>query len=119
MSQLIKGNTKIEVDKDGFLSRPDEWSEEIAKVLAENEGIESLSQAKLEIVRFLRTYFQKNHSFPILRYVCKKIGAASPNCITNEFVDPMKAWKIAGLPKPPQVFFTSFDGKNYFANPFY
>jgi hypothetical protein len=31
----------------------------------------------------------------------------------------MKAWKIAGLPKPPEVFFTSFDGKNYFANPFY
>ncbi|KJS01175.1 MAG: hypothetical protein VR65_09745 [Desulfobulbaceae bacterium BRH_c16a] len=118
MSQLQIGNSRIEVDPDGFLTRPDEWNEEIAAALAEREGLEPLSKSKLSILNFLREYFQKNHSFPILRYVCKKIGASS-NCITEEFVDPMKAWKIAGLPKPPQVFFTSFDGKNYFANPFY
>jgi tRNA 2-thiouridine synthesizing protein E len=51
--------------------------------------------------------------------VCKHIHAASRSCVTDEFVDPMKAWKIAGLPKPPQVFFTSFDGKHFAANPFY
>lgn len=118
MSQLQIGNSRIEVDPDGFLTQPDEWNEEIAAALAKREGLEPLSKSKLSILNFLREYFQKNHSFPILRYVCKKIGASS-NCITEEFIDPMKAWKIAGLPKPPQVFFTSFDGKNYFANPFY
>lgn len=119
MSQLEIGNTRIEVDQEGYLTRPDEWNEEIAAALAEREGIPGLSTSKLSILKFLREYFQKNHNFPILRYVCKKIGAKSSNCISDEFVDPMKAWKIAGLPKPPQVFFTSFDGKNYFANPFY
>lgn len=119
MSQLEIGNTRIEVDQEGFLTRSDEWNEEIAAALAEHEGIHGLSKSKLEILNFLRVYFQENHSFPILKYVCKKIGATSSSCITDEFVDPIKAWKIAGLPKPPQVFFTSFDGKKYFANPFY
>lgn len=119
MAQLIIGDTKIEVDQEGFLSRSDEWNEEIAAALAEQEGIYTLSKSKVEILKFLRVYFEKNHSFPILKYVCKKVGATSDSCITDEFVDPMKAWKIAGLPKPPQVFFTSFDGKKYFPNPFY
>ncbi|NOR25625.1 MAG: TusE/DsrC/DsvC family sulfur relay protein [Desulforhopalus sp.] len=119
MSQIDIGNTKIEVDQDGFLSAPEVWNEEIAKALAEHEGIDELNQSKLDIVLFLREYYQKYSSFPILGYVCKKVHAGSRSCITDEFVDPMKAWKIAGLPKPPQVFFTSFDGKHYAANPFY
>lgn len=118
MSQLLVGDTGIELDEDGFLSSPDQWNEEVARALAEHEGIQALNQSKIAILKYLREYFEKNHNFPILRSVCKKIGA-SPSCVTDEFVDPMKAWKIAGLPKPPSVFFTSFDGKNYFANPFY
>lgn len=117
MAQLLMG-TGIEVDDDGFLSSPEQWNEEIARALAEQEGIETLTQAKMAILQYLREYFANNHNFPILRYVCRKVGA-SANCIAEEFVDPMKAWKIAGLPKPPSVFFTSFDGRNYFPNPFY
>ena len=119
MSQLQIGINQIEVDQDGFLSNLNEWNEEVAAALAAHEGIHFLNKSKMEILNYLRQYFQKNHSFPILRYVCKKISATSADCITKEFIDPMKAWKIAGLPKPPQVFFTSFDGKKYFANPFY
>jgi tRNA 2-thiouridine synthesizing protein E len=119
MSHLTVGTKQIEVDDEGFLSNPGQWNEEVATELARREGIDSLSPEKRSILHFLRDYFRKNHSFPILRYVCKKVGAVSANCIPDEFVDPMKAWKIAGLPKPPQVFFTSFDGKRFFANPFY
>ena len=112
-------NTSIEIDEDGFLARPEDWNEEVASLLAEREGISDLGHQKLEILKFLREYYRKFASFPILGYVCKKIHAQSRRCITDEFTDPMKAWKIAGLPKPPQIFFTSFDGKNFAANPFY
>lgn len=91
----------------------------IAKALAENEGVGKLNQARLDSILFLREYYQKHHSFAILGYVCKKVHAGSLRCITDEFFDPTKAWKIDGLPKPPQVFFTSFDGEHYIANPFY
>jgi len=119
MARLHVGNRDIEVDKEGFLADKNEWDQEVAEAIAEHEGIRGLDSSKMEIVLFLREYFQKNHNFPILRYVCKKVHADSPSCMTDEFVDPMKAWKIAGLPKPPQVFFTSFDGKHFAANPFY
>jgi len=119
MTQLHVGNSQIDMDEEGFLTRPEDWNEDVAKALAKREGIDELDQAKLDIVLFLRAYYQKHSSFPILGYVCKNIHADSRACVTEEFIDPMKAWKIAGLPKPPQVFFTSFDGKHYAANPFY
>lgn len=118
MAQLHVGGAGIDIDPEGFLQDPQQWNEEVARALARHEGIQALNGEKIAILKFLREYFEKNHNFPILRYVCKKVGA-SANCITEEFTDPMKAWKIAGLPKPPSVFFTSFDGKHYFANPFY
>ncbi|MGB3212843.1 MAG: TusE/DsrC/DsvC family sulfur relay protein [Desulforhopalus sp.] len=120
MAQLHVGDKNIELDKEGFLSKPEEWNEDIAKALAKHEGIDELNEAKMDIVFFLREYYHKFSSFPILGYVCKKIHAGSRRCVADEFVDPMKAWKIAGLPKPPQIFFTSFDGgEHYVANPFY
>lgn len=119
MSNIACGNKSIEVDQDGFLSKTEDWDEEVAGALAEREGICELNREKFDILFFLRGYYHEFSSFPILKYVCKNINAASGSCITDEFVDPMKAWKIAGLPKPPQVFFTSFDGKHFAANPFY
>ncbi len=119
MAQLIAKNKILDVDDDGFLNRADDWDEEVAAVLARQEGIPELTKSKLDILVFLREYHRKFASFPILKYVCTKVHASSRQCVTDEFVDPMKAWKIAGLPKPPQVFFTSFDGEHFFANPFY
>ncbi len=109
----------IVLDDEGFLATPDQWDEAVAQEIAHREGIDRLDAEKIRIVTMLRTYYQRHHNFPILANICKKIGSTAKNCVTREFVDPMKAWKIAGLPKPPQIFFTSFDGENYVANPFY
>lgn len=37
-------------------------------------------------------------AFPILSSVCK-CTEQSGSCIINEFINPMKAWRITGLPK--------------------
>ena len=118
MPRLQRGNITVELDKEGFLNHMEDWNEEVAELLAENEGVHPMNQTKREIVNYMRQHFLKHHNFPIMRAVCKRINANS-DCVADEFVDPMKAWKVAGLPKPPSVFFTSFDGKHYFANPFY
>jgi TusE/DsrC/DsvC family sulfur relay protein len=119
MAIIKSGTTKIIVDEDGFLEENSVWNEEIAGILADNEGIRKLDSNKLKIINFLRQYYNKHHNFPILRNVCRKTGAHSRDCVSQEFVDPMKAWKIAGLPKPPNIFFTSFDKKKFTPNPFY
>jgi len=119
MVTLKSKTTKITVDDEGFLSENSIWNEEIAKIIAEHEGIIQLNSEKMKIVSFMRQYYSKHHNFPILGNVCRKIGDNSRDCVAREFTDPMKAWKIAGLPKPPNIFFTSFDKKKYIPNPFY
>jgi TusE/DsrC/DsvC family sulfur relay protein len=116
---LGSGAKKIVVDEDGFLDASQTWNEDVARLLAQHEGIEDLDEEKLEIVTSMRKYYAEHASFPILGNICRKAGNKAKDCVTKEFLDPMKAWKIAGLPKPSNVFFTSFDGKKYIANPFY
>lgn len=119
MTILGRGNKRFEVDPEGFLEDSHIWDEDVARIIAEHEGIETLDDEKLKIVSYLREYYAKHTSFPILGSVCKRVGSKSKDCVSREFTDPMKAWKIAGLPKPPNIFYTSFDGKKYTPNPFY
>jgi len=113
MSTLeIKGK-KIIVDEEGFLSNQEDWDEDVAMVLATNEGIESLSKEQMDIIRFMREYFLKYKVFPILNNVCR-IAHQPKECVTENFINPEKAWKIAGLPKQEGVHFVTLDGKHYF-----
>ena len=101
---------KFTLDGEGFLVNMDEWNEEVAQELAKRENVEPLTEDKLEIVRFMRQYYKKFHAFPILNYVCKNIHQPR-ECVSEEFLNPMKAWKIAGLPKPEGIHFVSVDDK--------
>ena len=119
MVELESRNIKVVVDDEGFLQDSKAWSETVARVIADHEGIDPLNPEKMKIITFLRDYYARHKNFPILGNVCRKIGTRARDCVTKEFTDPMKAWKIAGLPKPPNIFFTSFDNKKYIPNPFY
>jgi len=99
---------KINIDDEGFLTNYEDWNEEVAKILAKEEEIEELTDDKMAIVKFLREYYKKFNAFPILNYVCKNIHQPR-NCVSEEFINPMKAWKIAGLPKPDGIHFVSVD----------
>jgi len=99
MQVIEKEGLKISVDDDGFLTRLEDWTEQVARVLARREGIADLPKDGLDILKFLREYYQTHHFFPIVRYVCKSVHQAS-NCVAEQFADPVKAWKIAGLPNP-------------------
>jgi len=118
MKYLELGSKKIELDDEGFMVSLDDWDEDVAAKLAQEEGVGALSEDKLQIVRFLRDYYRKFSNFPLLGYVCKKVHQ-SRECISKTFIDPMKAWKVAGLPKPHNVFFVNHDGQHFRANPFY
>ncbi|WP_041278152.1 TusE/DsrC/DsvC family sulfur relay protein [Desulfotalea psychrophila] len=119
MTTLRSGDTTIILDEYGFLDKDQVWNKEVAMIIAEHEGFTELNEEKMNIINFMRKYYTENHNFPILAEVCKKTGDTCRDCVAREFTDPMRAWKIAGLPKPPSIFFTTFDGKKYSPNPFY
>lgn len=107
MPDITYGDLKIQVDDEGYLVNFDDWDEKIACVLAEREKIGQecpLSEEKMEILRFMREYYKKHNSFPLLKAVCKNIHQPK-NCTYEQFPDPIKAWKIAGLPKPTTEVF--------------
>ena len=106
-------------DEEGFLTDPNLWNESIAKEIAREEGISRLDEEQLEIIQALRSHYLVHSSFPILASICRKVGSRTRDCVYRAFINPMKAWKIAGLPKPPNVFFNTFDGKKFIPNPFY
>jgi len=92
---------ELEVDGDGFLVRPEIWNEEIAILLAKNDGTGELTEKHWNVVNFIRNYWKENNSAPMVRSVCQ-----SSNLRLKEVYDlfpmgPAKgACKIAGLPKP-------------------
>jgi TusE/DsrC/DsvC family sulfur relay protein len=90
---------KITLDDDGYLLYYEDWNETIAGALAEREGVGELTKDKMDILIFMRQYFKEHKFFPIVRYVCKNVGQPR-ECVTDKFIEPVIAWKIAGLPNP-------------------
>ncbi|MGE5894509.1 MAG: TusE/DsrC/DsvC family sulfur relay protein [bacterium] len=101
MAFIEYGGKKVPVDDEGYLVNPDEWSEGVACALAEREGVEELTKDRMEIIGFMRDYYLQYHAFPILRGVCRNLHKAK-DCFSETFLDPVVAWKIAGLPKPDE-----------------
>lgn len=93
---------KIAVDDDGFLVNSEDWNEKVACALAEEEGIEELTDDRMAIIRFLRDYYRNYDYFPILHSVCTQLHQEG-KCISTQFMDTLKAWKIAGLSKPNDI----------------
>ncbi len=99
MPVLEYSGLKINLDDEGYLANFDDWSEKVACALAEKEGIEELSKDRMDVIKFMREYYRQYNSFPILGSICKNVHQPK-NCVNEDFVDPLRAWKIAGLPEP-------------------
>jgi len=90
---------KISLDDEGYLLNFNDWNEDVACALAEKEDVEELTKDRMEIIKFMREYYKKYNFFPILNGICKNVHQPK-DCVNVQFIDPLKAWKIAGLPKP-------------------
>ncbi|MCL4490310.1 MAG: TusE/DsrC/DsvC family sulfur relay protein [Nitrospirae bacterium] len=102
--------TKISVDDEGYLMNYEEWNEQVACALAEREGVDELTKDKMDIIKFMREYYRKYNFFPILGAVCKNLHKPR-ECVTEQFIDPLKAWKIAGLPYPGEQLVAYLKGE--------
>ncbi|OGW27523.1 MAG: hypothetical protein A2X59_06280 [Nitrospirae bacterium GWC2_42_7] len=90
---------KIDLDDEGYLVNPDDWNEKVACAIAEREDVEELTKDRMDIIKFMREHYKKYNFFPILNAVCLNIHQPR-ECVKQQFIEPIKAWKIAGLPKP-------------------
>ncbi len=108
---LIFEGKEIETDTEGYLKESSQWSEPLAVVIAENEGI-SLSPEHWEVVRFVRDFYQEFNTSPAIRMLVKamanKFGEEKGNSRYLYRLFPKgpakQATKIAGLPKPVRMY---------------
>lgn len=97
----------IAFDKEGFLRRLDDWSPQVATLIAEREGLE-LTDAHWEIIELLREFYRRFEASPANRALVKFAGLElGPEKGRSVYLmslfpgSPAKLGsKIAGLPKP-------------------
>jgi tRNA 2-thiouridine synthesizing protein E len=97
----------IEHDEEGYLTDINQWTKELADLLAKDEGIE-MTDEHWEVVNFLREYYEEYQIAPAIRVLVKALKKKmGPEKGSNKYLyelfpyGPAKqACKIAGLPKP-------------------
>lgn len=98
---------QIETDAQGYLMHLDDWSEDLAVVIAAQEAI-VMDEPHWEVVRFVRAFYQEYKTSPAIRALVKameqKYGPEKGNSRYLYKLFPKgpakQATKIAGLPKP-------------------
>ena len=99
-SKVIAGKT-VEVNEEGFLVNPSDWTKEIAAELAKEEGIHELSEAHWKVIDFSRQSAGAYGSSPTLRGITSGSGVSTKELFTLFRKGPAKkVAKIAGLGKP-------------------
>ncbi len=92
---------QVEVNEEGFLVNPDDWTEDIAAQIAKQEGIDELTELHWKVIRFMRSDFKERGQIPTIRRL-KNAGGVTIQDVYNLFPDgpAKKAAKISGLGKP-------------------
>jgi len=106
MAYEINGES-IEHDEEGYLSDINQWTPELAELLAKDEGIE-MTPEHWEVINFLREYYEEYQIAPAIRVLVKALKKKfGPEKGSNKYLyelfpyGPAKqACKIGGLPKP-------------------
>ena len=96
----IEGKT-FDVDKDGFLSDPGIWNEEVAALIAKYDGIEEMTDKHWAIIRLIRSNYEKKGMAPMVRTICQETGIKLREFYELFPLGPARgACRVAGLPKP-------------------
>lgn len=98
-TRVISGKA-VQVNEEGFLTVPDEWTKEIAIEIAKEEGIPELTEAHWKVIEFCRAHAAGGRS-PTLRQITAGTGMSTKELFALFPKGPAKkVAHIAGLGKP-------------------
>jgi tRNA 2-thiouridine synthesizing protein E len=101
MTMTLIADAPVDVDGDGFLTDPDQWSEPIARAIAAENGIQELTERHWLVVRFMRERYLATGTAPSIRSLGKESGVPVKELYQLFPKGPAKlAAKIGGIPKP-------------------
>ena len=92
---------EIVFDGEGFLRNAEDWSEEVARCLAEESGLPEMGDTHWQVIRFMRDYYFHHGRAPMnrdlkagVRMTLMALEALFPGGIRRG------ARRVAGLPNP-------------------
>jgi tRNA 2-thiouridine synthesizing protein E len=99
MAEKNYAGKTVEVTDEGYLTNPADWTEEMAKEMAKEAGIE-LTDKHFEVLHYLRKQFETGEALTI-----RKVGKSGIVDIKGLYQlfpgGPLKiSSKLAGIPKP-------------------
>ena len=101
MTMTLIADAPVDVDAEGFMTKPEQWNEEIARAIALANGIDALTDRHWLVVRFMRERYLATGSAPSIRALGKESGVPVKELYQLFPKGPAKlAAKIGGIPKP-------------------
>jgi tRNA 2-thiouridine synthesizing protein E len=99
-TRLIAGKT-VQVNEEGFMTDPSEWTKDIAVEYAAEEGIPELTPAHWKVIDFCRQSAVTSGKAPTLRAITTGTGVSIKDMFTLFPKGPAKkVARISGLGKP-------------------
>ena len=99
-TRTIAGKT-VQVNDEGFMTDPAEWTREIAVEIARDEGIDPLTEAHWKVVEFCRQSAKDSGKAPTLRQITTGTGVSTKDLFALYPKGPAKkVARISGLGKP-------------------
>lgn len=99
--------SNIQLDEDGHLQNHLDWSPEVARLLAQQDGL-SLDEQHLLVLTTVREFYARFEyapaTRPLIKFLIKELGAHISNAqLMQDFQTGLVARtlaRLAGLPKP-------------------
>ncbi len=99
MTALTASKTEL-LDEDGLVRDFSLWSEDLARMLAAEEGVGDLGERHWRLIRALRAEYERLSGPPAsIRGVCQQAGIDRSE-VNTLFGYCLVAWRISGLPNP-------------------
>ncbi len=90
---------RVDFDEDGLMKDPRQWTEAVARAIAEQDELGDLTEAHWHVIRSLRDHYAKFGVAPAMSHVCWTLRMGK-SCVHDLFGTCMEAWRVAGLPDP-------------------
>jgi TusE/DsrC/DsvC family sulfur relay protein len=101
MPTVTYAGTQVTVNDEGFFTDPAQWREEMAPLIARQEGITGLTERHWQVIKFMRHEYDIKGTGPTVRVLGKTSGVTVRELYQLFPHGPAKeAAKIAGIPKP-------------------
>jgi dissimilatory sulfite reductase related protein len=101
MSTRMIASKTVQVNEEGYMINPAEWTKEIAMELAKEEGLAELSPMHWKVIDYARQKAAESGASPTLRTITTNAGVTTKELFTLFPKGPAKkVARIAGLGKP-------------------